>query len=151
LQRRKIDRLGDHGVHPVAQALLLVSLGSVGGKRHDGYVNSAAVFVAPDHAGSLESIDLRHLDGHKDEVVLVLLVEFVGLLAIHRQSDGPTPSAEGGANHFLVDGVVFGNQDAQVRDFRHGRGSRRFRRRRQKVIQDESLSGIVYRPDPAGT
>ena len=66
------DRLGDVVVHPGGEARLAVALHGVGGHRDDPRPGRAGP-AAPDPAGRLEAVELRHLDVHQDDVVVAAL------------------------------------------------------------------------------
>lgn len=101
VQRLGIDRLGDMVVHARSEAGVAVFVEGVRGHGQDrgGRVGRQRA----DPARRLQPVHHRHLDVHQDQVV--------GAVARHGEG-GLADVGQQFQRHLLVDGIVFGQQDA---------------------------------------
>ncbi len=122
----RIDRLGNMIVHTHVEAQLAICRQCVGGHGDDGQVLEAP--VGPEDARGRHSVHHRHLHIHQHGVVIVLLDQPDGLLAILGQIHEHVGVLELAHGHFLIDLVVLDQKDprpAQAIDVERRAGNRR--------------------------
>lgn len=106
----KVDGFAEVVVHAGGQAILAVLAGGVGRYRDD---DGLGVFVCADEACSFQAVHFGHLDIHKYEVVAILPELFEDFFSIGGHAWIIPHFIEDDEGQLLVDGIVFGQEDAE--------------------------------------
>jgi len=125
--RREIGaakRLCQIAIHPRGQTPLALSRHRVRRERNDPQTTAAE--VPADFVSGFESVELRHLKVHQDDVEPARRRQRDGRASIIHDGDIVPASPENGRGHFLIDCIVLGHEDAE-RLPRRGRGWKRCR------------------------
>jgi len=118
-----VERFGEVVIHAGGEAAFAIAEEGVGGEGDDGRAGRAGA----DGGRRGEAVHLRHLAVHEDEVVGVVGGEGDGFETVRGEVDLAAQFLEEQEGERLVDGIVFGDQNAMAveRGWVWGRGERR--------------------------
>jgi len=113
-QRGFVEWLRKVIVHPGRQAALAVAGHGVRGHRYDRSLAAADDFRLADVAGGFETVHLRHLHVHQDQVEGFVAGGGDRLATVPGVEHGVAALLEEGRGEGAVDHIVLGEQDAQA-------------------------------------
>jgi hypothetical protein len=100
-------------VHARLQATLSIAFHRMCGHGNDRYMRASSLFAFPNLARRRQPIDLRHLHIHKYQAVAGSIQRSHGFAAVPRNSRLVAYLFQHLHRDRLIDGIVFGQQDAQ--------------------------------------
>ena len=72
------------------------------------------LFVANDFVCRFNSIHDRHLDIHKNEIIVILFAQHDGLFSVGCYGDIDTKFIKSCGDEFLIDSIVFSNENTEI-------------------------------------
>src|ERR1043166_596232 len=108
------DGLGDIAVHTGRKAALAIALHGIGGQRQDGRITAEGFLHLAQLGSGFEAVHQRHLDIHEDQVERVRAVRIQRFAPVAGTRDAVSAVLQDSTGEFLIDQVVFNQQDAQT-------------------------------------
>jgi hypothetical protein len=108
-----LNRLRDVTVHAGAETPVAVSCECVGGHCNYGQMRTGEFFAGTYFGYRFEAVHDGHLDIHQDDVEYLFLQNGERGAAIGGELDGVACPLEQTHREFLIDGIVFDQQDMQ--------------------------------------
>jgi len=106
------ERFRDVIVHTRIGTLLTFLRQDVGSEGKDRY--GGEPWILPDQASGFQSVHLRHLDIHENQIGLLFLEGLQSFDPVGRHPDRATPTFQQTHGHLLIHQVILGNQDLKT-------------------------------------